>query len=155
MPPEVYLDRMTLADVDGVLAIERLSFPTPWSRQSFVQEMTENIYAHYIVARSGSTVVGYAGMWVVLDEAHVTNVAVHPEWRGKKIGEGLMQGLMDLARQKGATRMTLEVRASNHVAQALYHKLGFEASGLRRGYYTDTREDAIIMWLSPIPPHKK
>lgn len=151
MTAEIHIDAMQLADVDGVTEIERQAFITPWSRDSFVRELTENIYAHYMVARAGQRVVGYAGMWVVLDEAHVTNVAVHPDWRGRKVGERLMAALMEQARRLGATRMTLEVRASNHVAQSLYRKLGFRSSGIRPGYYTDTREDAVIMWLDPIP----
>lgn len=143
---EPYVDRMTLDDVDGVMQVERLSFLTPWSRQSFVQELTQNPYARYLVARIGQQVIGYAGMWLILDEAHVTNVAVHPEWRGHGLGEWLMLRLIEWAQRDGATRMTLEVRVSNHVAQELYLKLGFKASGIRPGYYTDTREDALIMW---------
>ncbi|MCG0240037.1 MAG: ribosomal protein S18-alanine N-acetyltransferase [Firmicutes bacterium] len=141
---------MTLADVDGVVAVERLCFLTPWSRQAFVRELTENPHARYLVARAGGTVVGYAGMWLVLDEAHVTNVAVHPDWRRQGLGERLMRGLMDWARAEGATRMTLEVRVSNQPAQELYRKLGFQPSGIRRGYYTDTGEDALIMWKDPL-----
>lgn len=142
---------MTLADVDGVTLVERLSFPSPWSRQAFVQELTENGLAHYVVARAGDQVVGYGGMWVVFDEAHVTNVAVHPDWRGRGIGEAIMRALMARALERGATRMTLEVRVSNHVAQNLYLKLGFRPAGIRKGYYTDNGEDALIMWLDPIP----
>lgn len=141
---------MRLEDLDGVMQVESLSFFTPWSRGSFEQELTENAYAHYLVARVGNRVVGYAGMWIVLDEAHVTNVAVHPDWRGHRLGEQLMRALIARAMARGATRMTLEVRVSNHVAQGLYLKLGFKPSGLRKGYYTDTREDALIMWLDPL-----
>lgn len=147
---DVVIAPMRLGDLDGVLAVEARSFPTPWSRQAFVQELTENTHAHYLVARAGEQVLGYAGMWVILDEAHVTNVAVHPDWRGQGLGGRLMRALMALAVARGATRMTLEVRVSNRVAQALYTRLGFKPGGLRRGYYTDTREDAVIMWLDPL-----
>lgn len=149
-PADVTIAPMRLADLDDVLQVESLSFVTPWSRQAFMQELTENGHAHYLVARAGERVVAYGGMWVVLDEAHVTNVAVHPDWRGRRVGDRLMLALMRLALRRGATRMTLEVRVSNHVAQNLYTKLGFKPSGLRRGYYTDTREDAVIMWLDPL-----
>lgn len=142
----VHIGPMFLADVDGVLEVERLAFPTPWSRQAFQTELTQNPYAHYLAARCGGRVVGYAGMWVLFDEAHVTNVAVHPEYRGRKVGECLMLELIAIGARRGATRMTLEVRPSNHVAQNLYAKLGFAPGGLRPGYYTDTGEDAIIMW---------
>ncbi|BDG62454.1 ribosomal-protein-alanine acetyltransferase [Caldinitratiruptor microaerophilus] len=142
---------MSLADIDGVMVVERLSFPTTWSRQAFVHEVTANTHARYFVARAGRQVVGYGGMWLILDEAHVTNIAVHPDWRGRGIGEALMRRLMDCARSYGITRMTLEVRVSNHAAQNLYVKLGFRPAGIRKGYYTDTHEDALIMWLDPIP----
>ncbi|MCL4425584.1 MAG: ribosomal protein S18-alanine N-acetyltransferase [Firmicutes bacterium] len=137
---------MTPEDLDGVMTIEKLSFPTPWSRQAFYTEIMENSYAHYIVARVGKTVIGYAGMWLILDEAHVTNVAVHPDYRGRGVGQALMQELVERALQEGAESMTLEVRVSNLAAQQLYEKLGFEKRGIRRGYYTDVKEDAIIMW---------
>lgn len=142
---------MGLADIDGVMVVERLSFPTTWSRQAFLHEITANRHARYFIARVGRQVVGYGGMWLILDEAHVTNVAVHPDWRGRHIGEALMRALIRCARSYGITRMTLEVRVSNQVAQNLYTKLGFRPAGIRKGYYTDTREDALIMWLDPIP----
>ncbi len=141
---------MTLKDVDGVLAVERRSFPTPWSRTAFVQEMTENIYAHYVVAHDGDTIAGYGGMWIILDEAHVTNVAVDPDYRGQGLGLRLMHELMHRAAVCGAKRMTLEVRVGNAVARSLYGKLGFVQSGVRPNYYTDTHEDALIMWLDPL-----
>jgi len=146
----VYIDQMTLADLDGVMAVEEISYLTPWSRRAFVSELTENIHAHYIVARLGREVVGYAGMWVILDEAHVTNIAVHPDWRRRGLGERLLRELISRARARGATRVTLEVRKSNMVAQRLYTRLGFVPRGIRKGYYSDTGEDAIIMWLEDL-----
>lgn len=143
---ELSFESMTLEDLDGVMAVEHTAFVTPWSRRAFVTELTENSYAYYIVAKVDREVVGYAGMWIIIDEAHVTNIAVHSRYRGNGIGERLMLELMAAARVRGCQRMTLEVRRSNLPAQQLYVKLGFVARGVRKGYYTDTREDAIIMW---------
>lgn len=141
---------MTFEHLEEVLAIEQTSFPTPWSRYAFSYELLENEFACYIVALRGSRVVGYGGMWLILDEAHVTNVAVHPAWRGQRVGRKLMKELIRRAALLGAVRMTLEVRASNRVARHLYQSLGFVERGRRRGYYTDTREDALIMWMDPL-----
>ncbi|AKX94999.1 ribosomal protein S18-alanine N-acetyltransferase [Neomoorella thermoacetica] len=132
--------------LNGVLAIERVSFPTPWTRHSFQNEIYNNDFAYYYVALDGQKVIGYAGMWIILDEAHITNVAVHPDYRGRRLGEVLLRVLMQEAVYLGADRMTLEVRVSNHSAQRLYERLGFVRAGVRRGYYNDNREDAIIMW---------
>lgn len=130
----------------GVLEIERSSFTTPWSKQAFYGELTYNEFAHYYICLAGKKVVGYCGMWIILDEAHVTNLAVHPLWRGRKLGALLLQTLMEQGLVLGADRITLEVRVSNALAQQLYRGMGFNSVGLRRGYYTDTNEDAIIMW---------
>ncbi|MHB9144906.1 MAG: ribosomal protein S18-alanine N-acetyltransferase [Symbiobacteriia bacterium] len=143
---EVSFERMSLDDLDGVMAVEHTAFVTPWSRRAFVTELTENAYAYYIVARVDGAVAGYGGMWLIIDEAHVTNIAVHSHYRGQGIGERLMLELIAGAKERGCLRMTLEVRRSNQPAQQLYSKLGFEPRGVRRGYYTDTREDAIVMW---------
>lgn len=144
--PEYRTAEMDVRHIPAILEIERRSFPTPWSERAFVSELTQNAYAHYIVALGGERVVGYAGMWLVLDEAHVTNIAVHPDHRGRHVGELLLVELQRRASEQGCTRMTLEVRPSNAVAQHLYRKHGFAPKGLRPGYYTDTHEDAIIMW---------
>lgn len=152
MVEEITLSPMTLQDLEAVHAVERTSFMTPWSMRAFVSELTENAYADYIVARTADgQVVGYAGQWIVLDEAHVTNIAVHQNHRGRGIGERLLLELMARAKARGARRMTLEVRRSNLPAQQLYLKLGFVARGVRKGYYTDTREDAIVMWRDRLP----
>ncbi len=137
---------MDLRHITAVVDIERRSFPTPWSERAFLSELTQNAYAHYLVALSGERVIGYAGMWLILDEAHVTNIAVHPNYRGQQVGELLLSALEQRAFDHGCHRMTLEVRPSNPVAQKLYRKHGFAPRGLRPGYYTDTHEDAIIMW---------
>ncbi len=148
--PVVMAD-MQLRHVAGVLDIERRSFHTPWSERAFVSELTQNAYAHYIVALRGARVVGYGGMWLVLDEAHVTNIAVHPDERGHGLGERLLSTLEARAAAHGCRRMTLEVRPSNTVAQNLYRKHAFVTRGRRPGYYTDTHEDALIMWKTLTP----
>jgi len=136
--------------LDQILKIEQVSFPTPWSRHSFMSEIKDNSLAYYCACMLDETVIGYGGMWIILDEAHVTNVAVHPAYRGKRIGEGIMLHLITKALAQGAYRMTLEVRPSNLPARKLYQRLGFETVGRRKGYYTDTKEDAIIMWKTLI-----
>jgi ribosomal-protein-alanine N-acetyltransferase len=135
-------------DIPTVCAIENESFLTPWTEGAFRNELTNNSFAHYVImeeADSGA-IAGYGGMWLILEEAHVTNVAVRAPFRGKGLGERLMRELMRKASFLGAVRMTLEVRQSNAIAQALYEKVGFRAVGVRRGYYTDNHEDAVIMW---------
>jgi ribosomal-protein-alanine N-acetyltransferase len=139
---------MTLEDVDAVVELERLSFTMPWPRDAFVNELTINQHAKYVTAVHAGKVIAYCGMWVIFDEAHITNVAVHPDYRGKKIGERLMRQMMELAVLLGAKRMTLEVRPSNTVARSLYAKLGFVEQGRRRNYYSDNNEDALIMWVT-------
>lgn len=149
--PEITIHPMTPADLDQVMEIERLSYLTPWSREAFASELLQR-YTVYLVARAGDRVVGFAGMHVLYELAHVTNIAVHPEFRGQGIGERLMRELIRIARRRGAVRMTLEVRVGNAPARALYRKLGFvtEPGAVRKGYYTDTGEDAIIMWKEPL-----
>jgi ribosomal-protein-alanine N-acetyltransferase len=137
---------MELRDIDDILEIERLCFSAPWSRAAFVGELRDNHFARYLVALVDGKIVGYSGMWIIIDEAHITNIAVHPAYRGQKIGEAILRRMMGWAVAYGARRMTLEVRVSNLVAQQLYAKLGFVNCGLRKGYYTDNNEDAIIMW---------
>jgi len=139
---------MTLLDLDDIMVIEHQSFTLPWSKEAFYRELTENPYAYYIVADIDGTAIGYGGVWIVIDEAHITNIAVLTEYRGQKIGETLLTQLQNLARQQGAKTMTLEVRVSNIVAQNLYRKLGFQNGGIRKGYYTDNNEDALVMWVN-------
>ncbi len=136
---------MRVEDLDAILVIERASFPTPWSRRAFLSELTENAYARYYVAKVGGRVIGYAGTWAVLDEVHVTNVAVHPSWRNQGIGHRLMEAIVAQADASRCRRVTLEVRRSNLVAQRLYESFDFVRRGVREGYYTDTHEDAFVM----------
>ncbi|ARU63861.1 ribosomal-protein-alanine N-acetyltransferase [Tumebacillus avium] len=137
---------MVLEDLDRVMEIEHQSFSLPWSREAYVAELTNNHFAKYLVVTLGGDVVGYAGMWVILDEAHITNIAIDPAVRGRRLGEHLMREMMAWSMAHGAERMTLEVRVSNLAAQKLYDRLGFQSYGIRKGYYTDNNEDAMIMW---------
>ena len=132
-------------DADAVEAVEKASFSVPWSRKSFWEEAA-NERTYYLLALDGDQVVGYAGTWILDDEAQITNVAVAPAYRGKKVGAGLMDALIKEAKKRGATRMTLEVRPSNTAALALYEKFGFKDCGRRPHYYLDNGEDAVIMW---------
>ncbi|HEY8424901.1 MAG TPA: ribosomal protein S18-alanine N-acetyltransferase [Limnochordales bacterium] len=145
-PLTIVIDPMRVKDLNDIMVIERLSFSTPWSRAAFLSELLDNDRAHYLVARVDGRAVGYVGIWLVADEGHITNVAVHPDYRGRGVGRRLMEAITDLARRKGMRRMTLEVRKSNIRAQRLYESLGFRSAGIRRGYYRDNNEDAIIMW---------
>lgn len=141
----VTVDAMRLEDVQSVHEIERLSFRTPWPAYAFEQELRGNRLARYLVARAGPHIVGFAGIWLMVDDAHVTTFGVHPDWRRQGIGRQLLLNLVELAVIIGARRMTLEVRASNEAAQALYHAFGFEVAGRRAHYYTDDAEDALVM----------
>lgn len=132
--------------LNGVTEIENQSFPTPWSKMAFYHELVSNDFAFYVVALEGDRVVGYAGMWVILDEGHITTLAVHPFYRRQGLGAKLMHELIDEAKRRGCTKMTLEVRPSNHSALELYTKTGFISYGVRPRYYADTGEDAVIMW---------
>ena len=143
---DALLRKMKKEDIDDVLEIERTSFTTPWSREAFTKEIDENNLAHYIVVEKKNKVVAYGGIWLIVDEGHITNIAVHPDYRGQGIGNILVEGLIDTCKEMNVDRMTLEVRRTNHVAQSLYDKYGFESCGIRPRYYTDTNEDAIIMW---------
>ncbi|MCR4420498.1 MAG: ribosomal protein S18-alanine N-acetyltransferase [Clostridia bacterium] len=147
----LHIERMQAYHLDGVLEIERSSFPTPWRRQAFLSEIHQNDLAYYIVALWNHRVVGYAGMWIILDEAHITTLAVHPAFRGRGIGRRLLAHLLRQARDRGTQEVSLEVRVSNAVAQGLYRQLGFAPVGVRPGYYEDTGEDAIIMRRSLRP----
>ena len=141
---------MTEDDIEDVYAIECDCFHTPWSRESYLREVRENECARYVVIREQGHVIAYAGMWFVLDEAHITNVAVRRDRRGIGIGEMVMRALIQLAADSGMNWMTLEVRRSNLAAQGLYHKLGFIDVGYRKRYYENT-EDALIMALEHLP----
>jgi len=144
-PLRVSIEPMGLDDLPTVQAIEEASFTTPWPPHAYRSEIESNRLAQYIVARVGGQVVAYAGMWMMVDEAHVTTFAVHPRWRRQRIGERLLLTLLDLARGRRAREATLEVRLSNLAARRLYEKYGFRPVGLRPRYYSDDNEDALIM----------
>lgn len=146
----VVIEDMTLDDVAGVQEVERSSFPLPWPANAFRHELTQNRNARYIVARDGDRIAGYAGLWLMVDEAHITTFAVLPEYRRRKIGERLLQRLFVIAEELEAEWLTLEVRVSNLAAQRLYEKYGFRRAGVRRRYYSDNSEDALIMWTERI-----
>ena len=141
---------MTAADVDAVCAIEEATFARPWSRASIENELTNSCARYVVLRRSGET-VGYAGMWLVIDEAHVTNVAIRKDLRGQGLGEKLMRALIQLAADSGMIWMTLEVRRSNAAAQGRYRKLGFVDVGWRKRSYEDNGEDALLMGLEHLP----
>lgn len=138
---------MTIDDIKDIMTIEKASFAIPWTYEAYYNEVMLNKYAHYIVLEVNHTIIGYCGLWVIIDEAHITNIAIDPQYRGQKLGEALLRQVMLIALQKGAKTMSLEVRVSNYVAQNLYRKLGFQNGGIRKGYYTDNHEDALIMWV--------
>ncbi|WP_426449823.1 ribosomal protein S18-alanine N-acetyltransferase [Paenibacillus sp. S-38] len=137
---------MEAEHIPVICEIEQESFTTPWTAGAFHNELTNNQFARYLVLEVEGEIGGYGGMWLIMEEAHVTNVAVRAKFRGRKLGELLVREMQRTASLYGAIRMTLEVRPSNHVALGLYEKLGFRSVGVRRGYYTDNQEDAVIMW---------
>ena len=148
---DVTIRRMTMEDVDGVHAIEAATFARPWKREDFVREMTKNVCARYLVAEEAGRIIGFAGAWIVLDEAHVTNIAVKAEWRGRGVGRRLTEALMQYAANLGVVYATLEVRRSNVLAQTLYKSLGFEYVGVRKRYYEDNGEDAVLYCCQRMP----
>lgn len=145
MKNNLTIEMMTSKDIDGVFEVEKNCFEHHWSKDSFKKELS-NENARYIVAKIYDKIVGYVGIWFILDEGHITNVAVHSDYRGKKIGDKLVQALVNLCKENNINSMTLEVRVSNVVAQNLYKKYGFKLAGIRKEYYSDNKEDAMIMW---------
>jgi [ribosomal protein S18]-alanine N-acetyltransferase len=141
---------MTLGDLDAVHAIERASFFPPWPDDAYRNELTTNKLATYLVARMDGVVVGFAGIWIMVDEAHITTFAIDPTWRRRGIGERLLVALLDVSIARRAREATLEVRLSNMPARRLYEKYGFRPVGLRPRYYTDNGEDALIMTTEPL-----
>lgn len=155
MSMDVTLVPMELGDVPQVAEIDRQSFPLPWPARAYRYELTENSASQLLVALQAvhgrpalpREAIGYVGFWTVADEAHVSTIAVHPDHRGRGVGSLLVVGMLKKAASLGVTRVTLEVRPSNLVAQSLYRKYGFEAVGRRNRYYRDNGEDAVVMIL--------
>lgn len=171
------IDDMQLDDIDEVMAIEHRSFSSPWSARAYRYELTSNSFSQFIVVRQSSPeahvvdnehngplrrwlgvsrqqikspILGYAGLWLLADEAHISTIAVIPEWRGQGLGEFLLVTLIERSSVIQAEVVTLEVRASNRVAQNLYRKYRFQTIGLRRAYYQDNLEDALVMTTPPL-----
>ena len=139
------IEPMTDADIPAVHAIERASFSVPWPDDAYRNELATNRLASYVVARADDAVVGFAGLWVMVDEAHVTTFAVDPRWRRRGVGERMLLALFDISLARHAREATLEVRLSNMPARRLYEKYGFRPVGIRPRYYSDNGEDALIM----------
>jgi len=142
---KIVIELMKVDDIKNVVEVENKSFTIPWHEESFVQELANNL-ALYLVAKIEEKAVGYVGVWKILNEGHITNVAVHPDYRNKGIGKALVSELLLLCIKDGINSFTLEVRESNLIAQKLYKDLGFEEAGIRKKYYSDNNENAIIMW---------
>jgi [ribosomal protein S18]-alanine N-acetyltransferase len=136
---------MRSEDLDEVVAIERLSFTLPWSRGAFLYEMEQNRVARCWVMRHDGQAVGYACLWEIGEETHITNIAVHPDFRRRGIARALLGHILEDARRRPARLVGLEVRPSNHEARPLYESFGFRVVGRRKGYYYDTGEDALVM----------
>ncbi|MCD8501599.1 MAG: ribosomal protein S18-alanine N-acetyltransferase [Bacillaceae bacterium] len=138
---------MVLTDIVEVVVIEKTSFTSPWTKRAFIEELTKNNYANYTVLEHDGDIIGYCGIWVVIDDAQITTIAIKKEYRGQGLGEQLLLHSIDRARLLGATRVSLEVRVTNTVAQKLYKRLGFKKGGIRKNYYADNQEDALVMWV--------
>jgi ribosomal-protein-alanine N-acetyltransferase len=149
-PVKLVIEPMRLEDLADVQRIEAASFTAPWPENAYRSELMTNRLASYLVARVDGRIVAYGGMWLMVDEAHITTFAVHPGWRRQRIGERLLLAFLDLARERHAREATLEVRLSNVPARRLYEKYGFRPVGLRPRYYSDNNEDALIMTTDPI-----
>ena len=148
---EPVLRRMTLSDVPAVHRLEEAIFSTPWSEKDFVYEMTEDKVARYLVIEEAGEIVAFAGAHIILDQAHVTNIAVRRDCRGRGLGRMITRALMQYASNLGAEYLTLEVRQSNVKAQNLYKSLGFVKVNVRKRYYEDTGEDAWLMVCDQLP----
>ncbi len=143
----ISVSMMEKEDIKAVLEIEQECFETPWSENAFNMEL-KNEFAKYVVARVDGEIVGYGGLWMILDEGHITNIAVKEEYRGKGVGSKMLKLLICTCKENGIGSMTLEVRRGNESAKTLYKKYGFLEAGIRPKYYEDNGEDALIMWLT-------
>jgi ribosomal-protein-alanine N-acetyltransferase len=150
---QLEIRRLTVPDLGAVMAIEPIAFGTHhWSQQSFENELSNSIGFYFAaVDRSSDELAGYSGFWLISgEEAHITTLAVHPNFRRQYVGERLLINNILEARRRGARWMTLEVRVSNERAQSLYFKYGFKSLGMRRNYYQDNSEDALVLWTENI-----
>lgn len=143
---ELVIRKGRAEDIDPIAALEEACFASPWSRESLYRDLTENAMATYIVAELAGEIVGYMGVWAVMEEGYINNVAVSPDYRRRHVGSALIEAMLAITEQAGIERHTLEVRVSNEAAKGLYEKFGFREAGVRKGYYEDNGEDAVIMW---------
>ena len=147
---EISIERMREKDLNEIMEIEKVSFLSPWTKAQFSQELeagSAHSFSHFLVAKSEERLVGYGGFWLVAGEAHIGNLAVHPHFQRRRIGERLVLAMLELAKSNGAKKVTLEVRAGNIAAQKLYQKFGFSRVATHPRYYVLTQEDALIMSL--------
>ena len=144
-PLKVQIMPMRAGDLEAIGTIERASFDSPWPPDAYRSELETNRLAQYLVVRADDDIIGFGGMWLMVDEAHVITFAVHPLWRRQHIGGRLLLAMLDIAADAGANEATLEVRLSNLPARRLYEQFGFRPVGLRPRYYSDNGEDALIM----------
>ena len=142
----VRFEKLAAGHIPKIMEIEREAHGSPWSERSFQNEL-DHVFGEFVVATKDGLVVGYAGEWILADEAHVTTVAVHPDCRRQGLGKSLMKELLSRAVDRGAVCSTLEVRAGNEAAIQLYESLGYIQVGSRKNYYPDNKEDAVVMWL--------
>lgn len=146
LPGRMSIETMTDSHLAEITQIESLSFPSTWPQNAFRNEIHDNKLAHYFVGIVAGRAIAYGGIWVILEDSHITTIAVHPDYRGKKYGEIMLLHLLDETIKHGASWITLEVRESNIAAQRLYRKYGFTIVSTRRGYYSDNNENALVMW---------
>ena len=148
---EIYIDRMTVEDIENVVQIEEEAYGKHhWSKSSFYDEMSNNLARYYTAKTESGELVGYAGTWHVIDEGHITTIAVKNNYKRNHIGEAIIVNILEDCYQAGIKYLTLEVRVSNEPAIGLYTKYGFNSLGTRKGYYQDNNEDALIMWTENI-----
>ncbi len=147
---EVIIAPMRSCDLSGVLRIEEAVFPQPWSRRLFVEELAQRTSRAYRAAWVGRRIVGFGGQMFIDDESHVNNIAIDPEWQGRGLGAVVLADLVRTGLSRGARHLTLEVRVGNEPALALYNRFGLAPVGVRRNYYPETGEDALVMWARDI-----
>jgi len=150
LPAQVSLSAMRRRHVRDVLAIERVVYPRPWSAALFFSELAQRTSRHYLVAHHGRSLVGYGGLMCHLDEGHITTLAVRPEFQHRQVGTKILLALVDEARSRPVRSLALEVRVANWPAQRLYSWFGFRPVGVRKNYYAETGEDALVMWIDDL-----
>jgi ribosomal-protein-alanine N-acetyltransferase len=149
------IQKMKIDDLDEIIEIERESFSMPWSRWMFERELEDTNRAYFLVARNNYEIFGYIGFWIVFDEAHIVTIAVRSDYRRKGIGTMLLASALVVADTLSAKKATLEVRVTNTSAQNMYFEFGFDTVSIRKGFYTDTNEDAYVMWIYDLKDNLK